>query len=189
MLPACLTSRGGCEPWGIKATGVACAIHRSGRTTSSFPDSDQDAEDWETPLSGNRSQLPFRSSLLYSCSHELPSAKHTTTPWTHSSFSEHPRMPTMCLASNEGQRMIQLCRASQGKGPRGLAGRMPIASHSTHFYVLRCSIAQSHPILCNPMGCSPLGSSVHGMSQARILEWDAISFSKLYTYINLLFFR
>ena len=31
---------------------------------------------------------------------------------------------------------------------------------------------------CNPMECSPPGSSVHGISQARILEWVAISFSR-----------
>ena len=32
--------------------------------------------------------------------------------------------------------------------------------------------------LCNLMGCSPPGSSVHGILQARILEWVAISFSR-----------
>ena len=32
--------------------------------------------------------------------------------------------------------------------------------------------------LCDPMGCSPPGSSVHGIFQARILEWVAISFSR-----------
>ena len=37
---------------------------------------------------------------------------------------------------------------------------------------------QSCPILCNPMDCSLPGSSVHGISQARILEWVAISFSR-----------
>ena len=31
---------------------------------------------------------------------------------------------------------------------------------------------------CNPMDCSPPGSSVHGILQARILEWVAISFSR-----------
>ena len=31
--------------------------------------------------------------------------------------------------------------------------------------------------LCSPMDCSPPGSSVHGVLQARILEWGAISFS------------
>ena len=32
--------------------------------------------------------------------------------------------------------------------------------------------------LCDPMGCSPPGSSIHGILQARILEWVAISFSR-----------
>ena len=32
--------------------------------------------------------------------------------------------------------------------------------------------------LCDSMGCSPPGSSVHGISQARTLEWAAISFSR-----------
>ena len=39
-------------------------------------------------------------------------------------------------------------------------------------------VVQSCPTLCNPMECSPRGSSVHGMRQARILEWVAIPFSK-----------
>ena len=37
--------------------------------------------------------------------------------------------------------------------------------------------AQLCLILCDPMDCSLLGSSVHGISQARILEWVAISSS------------
>ena len=36
---------------------------------------------------------------------------------------------------------------------------------------------QSCPTLCDPINGSPPGSSVHGISQARILEWVAISFS------------
>ena len=38
-----------------------------------------------------------------------------------------------------------------------------------------CSVIS---ILCDPMDCSPLGSSVHGIFQARILEWVAISSSR-----------
>ena len=33
------------------------------------------------------------------------------------------------------------------------------------------------PTLCNPMDCSLPGSSVHGIFQARVLEWVAIAFS------------
>ena len=39
-------------------------------------------------------------------------------------------------------------------------------------------VAQSCLTLCDPMDCSPPGSSVHGISQARILEWVTISSSK-----------
>ena len=39
-------------------------------------------------------------------------------------------------------------------------------------------VTKSCPTLCHPMNCSPPGSSVHGISQARILEWVAISFSR-----------
>ena len=39
-------------------------------------------------------------------------------------------------------------------------------------------VAQSCLTLCNAVGCSLLGSSVHGILQARILEWVAISFSR-----------
>ena len=42
-------------------------------------------------------------------------------------------------------------------------------------------VANSCPILCDPMDCSPPGSSVHRISQARILEWVAISFSSGYS--------
>ena len=38
-------------------------------------------------------------------------------------------------------------------------------------------LLQSCPTLCNPMDCSLPGSSVHGIFQARILEWGAIAFS------------
>ena len=34
-----------------------------------------------------------------------------------------------------------------------------------------CLIAQLCPTLCNPVDCSPPGPSVHGILQARILEW------------------
>ena len=61
-------------------------------------------------------------------------------------------------------------------------------------------IAQSCLTLCDPMDCSLPGSSVHGIFQARVLEWGAIAFScikfllcskinQLYVYIYPCFFR
>ena len=39
-------------------------------------------------------------------------------------------------------------------------------------------VAQSCPTLRDPMDCSLPGSSVHGISQARVLEWVAIALSE-----------
>ena len=39
-------------------------------------------------------------------------------------------------------------------------------------------VAQACPTLCGPIDCSPPGLSVHGILQARTLEWVTISFSK-----------
>ena len=41
-----------------------------------------------------------------------------------------------------------------------------------------CLVVQLCLTLCDPMACSPPGSSVHGISQARILEWVVISSSR-----------
>ena len=61
---------------------------------------------------------------------------------------------------------------------------------STHFSFLRwrrpsqlhmcrkAKLLQSYSSLCDPMDCGLPGSSVHGISQARILEWVAISFCR-----------
>ena len=43
-------------------------------------------------------------------------------------------------------------------------------------------VAQSCPTLSDPMDCSLPGSSVHGIFQARVLEWVAIAFSSIYAY-------
>ena len=52
------------------------------------------------------------------------------------------------------------------------------------YFLLQCvkvkgesEVAHSYPTLCNPMDCSPPGSSIHGIFQARVLEWGAIAFS------------
>ena len=39
-------------------------------------------------------------------------------------------------------------------------------------------VTQSCQTLCNPVDCSPSGSSVHGVLQARILEWVAMPSSR-----------
>ena len=45
--------------------------------------------------------------------------------------------------------------------------------------------AQLCPTPSNPMDCSLLGSFVHGIFQARVLEWGAIAFSHIYALLLL----
>ena len=52
-------------------------------------------------------------------------------------------------------------------------------------------VTQSCPTLIDPMDYSPPGSSIHGIFQARVLEWDAIAFSvksAWYVYSRKLFY-
>ena len=46
--------------------------------------------------------------------------------------------------------------------------------HSFSRSMCTCAVAQLCPTLCDPRDCSPPGSSVHGIIQARTLEWVAI---------------
>ena len=54
-----------------------------------------------------------------------------------------------------------------------------LAPHALSHFILSCCVlvAQSCPTLFDPMDYSPPGSSIHGILQARVLEWVAIAFS------------
>ena len=45
-------------------------------------------------------------------------------------------------------------------------------------YFVVCLVVQSCSTLCDPIVCTPPDSSIHGILQARILEWVAILFSR-----------
>ena len=75
--------------------------------------------------------------------------------------------------------------------PRAQEGRLPGRARSVscrltsgglvslpEFSEREREVAQSCPTLCDPMDCSLSGSSVHGIFQARVLEWVAIAFPK-----------
>ena len=79
------------------------------------------------------------------------------------SVGSHRRQPTRlcCPWDSPGK--------NTGVGCHFLLQCMKVKSES--------EVAQSCPTLSNPMDCSLLGSSVHGIFQARVLEWGAIAFS------------
>ena len=59
-----------------------------------------------------------------------------------------------------------------------LCAHVAFSSYGTSPVGLVLKLLQSCPTLCNLMGCSPPWDSVHGIFQAKILVWIAISFSK-----------
>ena len=97
--------------------------------------------------------LPFLLRLLLLLSHTVVS----------DSVRPHRRQPTRlpCPWDSPGK--------NTGVGCHFLLQCMKVKGES--------EIAQSCPALSDPMDCSPPGSSVHGIFQARVLEWGAIAFS------------
>ena len=76
---------------------------------------------------------------------------------------------------------------SASRDPLQVPGKLPqlqaISSSllwiSTVFHnEVKVLVGQSHPTLCDPMDCSLPGRSLHGILQARVLEWVTVSFSR-----------
>ena len=72
---------------------------------------------------------------------------------------------------------MSISHPSQGKN-----NSTKLLTSVTHVYTELCAqvltVTQACPTLCNPMDCSPPDSFVHGILQARIQEWVAISSSR-----------
>ena len=77
--------------------------------------------------------------------------------------------------TGEGEALHQLCRSP-------CFYLKPHSRSVTVIYSIRMRVLakslQSCPTLCNPMECSPPDSSVHGILQARILEWVTMPSSR-----------
>ena len=102
-----------------------------------------------------------------------------------------PQRASSCPTTVAGTAPAAECRArapgvQSPEGPR-LQPAHPQTSQNTgvgcHF-LLQCmkvksesEVAQSRPTRCDPVDCSLPGSSIHGIFQARVLEWGAIAFS------------
>ena len=109
------------------------------------------------------------------CVHVSPGCFcHMAAEW-----SSHEGGPLACRAGD-----IPCCAHQPRRHGAPLAPRRPWGRGSSHFcsrpgcFVLVLFITQLRLPLCDPVGCSPPASSLHGLLQARVLEWIAISFSR-----------
>ena len=114
----------------------------------------------------------------------LPYYNHNHLP--PSLPSPNPCQPLLLPLSHFSR--FQLCAT-----PQTAATRLPRPWDSPgkntgvgYHFLLQCrkvrsesEVAQSCPTLSNPMDCSRPGSSIHGIFQARVLEWGAIALSSI----------
>ena len=88
-------------------------------------------------------------------------------------------MESRCFSGKDVQKMCysgdKVRHSTLGTGFSGISH--PLIGSQLYCMPATCSVAQSYLTLSDPMDCSPPGSSVHGIFQARILEWVAISYS------------
>ena len=135
---------------------------------------------WPWASSGHFPQLA-RTFPFIACwntySWHLPSWDPATMLWKANSHEETP----WC---NPGNNRPSRALRSQSRGDTVLDARVslqvttaPPQSGCNHTYVCMF-VAQSCPTLCDPVDYSLPGSSVHGILQARLLEWVAIPFSR-----------
>ena len=99
--------------------------------------------------------------------------------------AQEPEFPGSAAAAKLLQSCPTLCNPLDGSPPGSRPWDSPGKNIgvSCHF-LLQCmkvksesEVTQSCPTLSDPMDWSPPGSSVHGIYQARVLEWGAIAFS------------
>ena len=111
-------------------------------------------------------------------------------PWGHRDTTEWLSMHTAAAAAKSLQSCLTLCDPHRRKPTRlsrpwdSLRKNTGVGRH----FLLQCvkgksesEVTQSCPTLSDPMDCSLPGSSIHGIFQARVLEWGAIAFSKVCT--------
>ena len=100
------------------------------------------------------------------------SPKYITSPDAAAAAKSHQSCPTLCDPIDDsppGSCPWDSLGKNTGVGFHFLLQCMRVKSES--------EVTQSCPTLSDPMDCSLQGSSVHGIFQARVLEWDATAFS------------
>ena len=103
-----------------------------------------------------------------------------------SGFTETPRIirNCCCYVTSVVSNSVRPHRQQPTSLPRSWGSPGKNTGVGCHF-LLQCmkvkterEVVQSCLTLSNPMDCSPPGSSIHGIFQARVLEWGAIAFSE-----------
>ena len=118
------------------------------------------------PIQGSNPSLLHYRQIIYHLSHQ------GSPPWVQLINPYRQQRKTDFHISSQHSCLLQIvCLHPKNKLTvlRGWGGCQDMYVHSSHHLCLT---------LCHPMDCSPPGSSVHGILQARILEWVALPSSR-----------
>ena len=134
----------------------------------------------EVPQSCPTLRDPMDCSLPGSSIHGISQAR--VLEWGAIAFSENH---LAAAAAKSLQSCLTLCDPIDGSPPGSQPWDSPGNNTGVGFHFLlqfmkeksEREITQSSPTLRDPMDCSLPGSSIHGISQARVLDWVAIAFS------------
>ena len=139
-------------------------------------------ESWSKAISYTWTQVTYQSLWTLSVLFQGSWGKNSLAP----KFRKNPTKPMLLLLLLSHFSCVRLCATPQTAAhqtPLSLGFSMQEHWSGCHF-LLQCmkvksesEVAQSCLTLHDPMDCSPPGSSVHGIFQARVLEWGAIAFS------------
>ena len=102
--------------------------------------------------------------------------RHRFNPWVRKIPWRRKWQPTPVFMPEESHGQRSLAGYSLGLQRWALTNLSPISPRKS--VKVKVLVAQSCPTLWDPMDCSPPDSSIHGILQARIQEWLAISFSR-----------
>ena len=125
--------------------------------------------DWSTPGSPVHHQLLELTQAHVHWDSDAIQQSHTVIPFSSclQSFSASGSFQMSQFFSSEDLRENHCCKPLQGSLVENVL-------YSVKMWLGHQVVSDS----CDPISCSPPGSSVHGISQTRILEWVAISFSR-----------
>ena len=97
-------------------------------------------------------------------------------------FSKHQEKKVYCniegQVGRDGRAADQIAGQPGWRGQKSSRRHEALSSPPSPSWVCSCSVAQLCLTLFDPLDYSPQGSSAHGIFQARILEWVAISSSR-----------
>ena len=170
----------GCSPWGHEESDTTERLHfrfslscigegNGNPLQCSCLENPRDGGAWSAAVSGV-TQSQTRLKRLSSSSSRYKN--YSTSRTSNENFSLPINNLFMCMCS-------QLTRVLPSSPERTLSfkDQRDLSLFSKVWFARACVlVTQSCPTLGDPMYCSPPGSSVHGILQARILEWVAIPF-------------